>query len=262
MPIITLTSDWQRDSIYLIAIKAKILSICPETNIVDLSHNIATFNIARAAFIVKSSYKNFPENTIHIIAVKSEADAEQKYLIVKYKEQYFISNDNGIFGLIFDEPVEKIVKINTNFVETTFPTLDIFAETACKIATDNKIEEIGKLIPEFNMQFPFRPTTDANSIQGKIVYIDAYKNVISNISKELFEQTSKKRKFIITIKASRNKIKKINKNYYETESGEILAIFNSLGLLEIAMYNGKIAELLSLDLETVVRVDFLDLKLF
>ena len=262
MPIITLTSDWQSDSIYLIAIKAKILSSSPDINIVDLSHNIATFNIGQAAFVVKNSYKNFPKNTIHIIAVKSEAAAEQKYLIVKYKDQYFISNDNGIFGLIFDEPAQKIVQIDKIIEETTFPTLDIFTKTACKIASDNKIEEIGTVISEFNIQFPFRPTTEADSIQGKVIYIDTYKNVITNISKELFERTGKNRKFVITIKASRNKIKKINKNYYETESGEILAVFNSLGLLEIAMYNGKIAELLSLNLETVVRVDFFDLELF
>ena len=74
MPIITLTTDWQSTDFYAGAIKGKILSLCPSANIIDISNNIQTFNFVQAAFIIKNSYKNFPEGTIHIICINSEQD--------------------------------------------------------------------------------------------------------------------------------------------------------------------------------------------
>ena len=131
MSIITLTSDWQNNSFYINAIKAYIVSNCANANIIDLTHSIVPHSITDATFFVKNNYKNFPNNTIHIIAVKSESDENQKHLIVKYAEQYFISNDNGIFSLLFEEPVQKIIQIDNNNEETTFSELNVFAKIAC-----------------------------------------------------------------------------------------------------------------------------------
>ena len=84
-------------------------------------------------------------------------------------------------------------------------------------------------------------------IMGKVLFIDPFKNVVTNISESLFNQISKDRKFAIFVKSNRNKIEKINKKYSESGGGELLAIFNSFGYLELAQYKGKIAEILSID---------------
>jgi len=63
MAILTLTSDWGTKDYYVSAVKGKILSLLPETTIVDITHEIEPFNSIEAAYIIKNAYKNFPEGT-------------------------------------------------------------------------------------------------------------------------------------------------------------------------------------------------------
>jgi len=257
MSVITLISDWQPNSIYLSAVKGQLFSKITDAKIVDISHSIDPFNINQAAFILKNTFKSFPEKTIHLVCISSETKANEDYVIIFYENHYFVGSDNGIFGLIFDHAPNKIVKVNINLFDvTTFPELSIFVNIAVKISNEEQIETLGELTTSYKKLFPLSATYDEDVIQGKVIYIDAFKNAVSNISKELFEQTGKGRKFSIFIKSNRNKIDTINKKYSDSESGEIFAIFNSMNLLEFGQFKGCISELLAIDIETVIRVNF------
>ena len=100
MSIITLTTDFGTKDHFVAKIKAAIISDSPETNIVDISHKISPFNIMEAAYVIENSYKHFPEKTIHIIGVDSEKNPENKHLVVKLNQQYFICADNGIMSIV------------------------------------------------------------------------------------------------------------------------------------------------------------------
>ena len=102
MPIITLTSDWKNNDHYLAAVKGRILKTCPDTVIIDISHQIPPFNLSHAAFVLKNSYLNFPDDTIHLIAVKDEASEKNPHVLVRSGKHHFITADNGIFGLLLD----------------------------------------------------------------------------------------------------------------------------------------------------------------
>ncbi len=260
MSIITLTSDWQNNSVYHAIIKGFISKNSPNTNIIDLKHNIAFMNVAQAAFVIKSCYEHFPENTVHIIAINAEANQKQKPLIVQAENQYFIANNNGIFNLLFDKPVDNIIEIeNANFF-STFPELDVFANVACKFLNGTNVFELGKKITKFNKLFALQAYCDENTIEGKILYIDNYLNVITNITKDVFETERNGRSFVINLKSMKFKIEKISKNYNSIEQGELLAIFNSLGYLELAQAKGRLAEMFQLSVNDVVRVRFGKLK--
>jgi S-adenosylmethionine hydrolase len=102
------------------------------------------------------------------------------------------------------------------------------------------------------------PTIDESVINGSIVYIDSYRNAITNIPKELFEKIGKNRPFDVFIQSNHYKINKINKTYSETSAGELLALFNSLNLLEIAISSGNAADLLNLNINSIIRIKFYD----
>jgi len=87
MHIITLTSDWKEYDFYVASLKGKLLSICPEATLVDITHSIKPFNTAEAAFVLKNSYPHFPDNTIHIIAVNSEPEVGGQLLGAKKGNQ-------------------------------------------------------------------------------------------------------------------------------------------------------------------------------
>jgi S-adenosyl-L-methionine hydrolase (adenosine-forming) len=156
---------------------------------------------------------------------------------------------------LFDEkPIQAFV-IDTQ-LSTSFPELDVFAKVACDIINGANPESIGMPTDKLVRRVSLHATIEDSIIIGRIVYIDSYQNAITNISYELFQQVGKDRQFKIFVQSNGNVISKINKTYQETSPGELLAIFNSINLLEIAISEGNAAELLNLDTNSTVRIKF------
>lgn len=258
MHIITLTSDWIENDYYVASLKGKLLSKCPDSKIVDINHRIRRFNTAQAAFVVRNSYPSFPENTIHIIAVNSEPEEGGQLLAARMANQYFVCADNGMLGLLGGPEPELVVRLDdrSDNQSTSFVSLSIFAEVACALATGTPLKELGIPTDQFNKQVPLRPTIEDHRITGSVIHIDSYENAITNISKDLFERIGKGLPYRIFVQSKHYKIEKISKRYNQVPPGELLAIFNSAGLLEIAMRNGNAASLLKLNTSSTIRVEF------
>ena len=252
MAIITLTSDLGLKDYYVSALKGAIISQLPEITLIDISHQIPTYNIQDAAYILKNSYPGFPKGSIHIIGVKAEYTLQSPHVIVFAGGHYFIAADNGIFSLLLDTAPEKIIEITAN--TSTFPSRDVFAATACRIAKGESIEKMGT--PKTNLleRMPFRATSMPDMIRGTVVYIDSYGNVMTNISQQLFKQVGKGREFIIEF--ARYSISKLSTTYNDVPEGEILALFNATDQLEIAMNNDKANSMLNLKLNDTITIRF------
>jgi len=257
MHVITLTTDWGQNDFYLGSVKGKLLTICPDVHLINLSNQVPAFNTAQAAFVVKNSYRQFPKGSVHIIGVNSNAGTHDRFLAIHMDDQYFITYDNGIYGLLFrDEPAEAVeIKTKKN-INLSFPELDIFIDAACMLIKKQKLSMLGPVVSNFAKTIPLRATIDDSSISGSIIYIDSYQNAITNITRELFNRVGKGRKFEIMVQSNRYRITRLNESYVETTTGEILALFNSLNLLEIAINLGNAAELLGLVINSSVGVSF------
>lgn len=258
MHIITLTSDWNNDDYYVASLKGKLLTQCPDALIVDLSHKVEPFKSAEAAFLVRNSFRNFPEGSIHIIAVNSEPENGKLLLAASIAGHYFICADNGILGMLGESEPDQIVSIaqNTNMQDSSFTSISVFADVACRLAGGIPLEKLGDRLDEFEIPAPLKPTLGENNLIGSVIYIDTYQNAITNISREFFERTGKGRSYTIYVQSKHNVLHKICKKYNEVTDGELLALFNSLGLLEIAIRNGNAAGLLKLTCDSTIRVDF------
>jgi S-adenosylmethionine hydrolase len=259
MAIITLTTDLGLKDHYVSAIKGSILSQLPDVNIVDISHQIPTYNILDAAYILKNAYPNFPKGSIHIIGVKDEQIDEQskqsQYVIVLADGHFFIGTNNGIFSLLLDNPPEKIFEINgTANAVSSFATRDIFAKVACHLAKGGAIEEIAKIKTNLLERMPFRAASMEDMIRGSVVYIDSYGNVITNIHKTLFDQIGKGRSMVIELKST--DINRLSKIYSDVPEGEVLALLNSSDFMEIAINTGKANELLYMKINDTITVRF------
>lgn len=252
MPIITLTTDFGIKDHFVGAIKGTIYSELPDARIVDISHNIAPFNLYETAYILKNSYSSFPKGSIHIVGVDSELTPENKHIAVKIDGHYFICADNGLMSLLLkDYNYEKLVEINIHDrVETSFPVMDVFVKVACHIARGGTLEVIGKPISDTKQLIGLHPTvsSDKTTIKGNIIYIDNYGNSISNITKKFFQEIGKGRDFQIlgdhyNFKLYKNYSDIVNFNLDRDDrhvEGEKLAIFNSANFLEIALYRSNL----------------------
>jgi S-adenosylmethionine hydrolase len=260
MPVITLTSDWGFHDHYVAALKGRILGIDNSLSVVDLNHSVQPFNIAQAAFIIKNSFSFFPEGTVHLICVNTESYNGKNCLALKAEGHFFILGDNGLPGLIFDEeqPLQAVSIEKFGPCLSTFPELELFVPAACYLARSGKFEELGKRIAQPERQVPIRPTIEESVITGSVIYIDSYQNAITNISKSLVDRIGRKRKFEIFIKSNHYKLNRINLSYSETPVGDLLVLYNSSGLLEVAINNGNASDLLGLSIGSVIRIKFND----
>jgi S-adenosyl-L-methionine hydrolase (adenosine-forming) len=252
MPVITLTTEWKPDDFYYGIIKGKLCSFCPKAIIIDNANSIPVFNISHASFVIRNTYNNYPKGSVHIICVHSEANKCQDHLIVKAKDHFFIGTDNGIFNLILNSEPDEVIKISYTGVNDE---LDLFARAAADLILGKKPEELGSKVKGFNEKVPLRATIDKDVIIGRIIFIDSYGNVISNITREIFSRIFENRPYLILIQSNKNCTDHISTKYSDEPAGELLARFNSLDLLEISINGANVAELLSLTVGSVVRVD-------
>ena len=260
MPVVTLTSDWGLHDHYLAAVKGKLLAAEPGIQIIDLNHSIEPFNLAQAAFVLRNSYRHFPPGTIHLVCTNTDSAGEQGCIVIKVEDQFFICADNGLAGLLFEEEQSlEVVRVKPGAVKnSTFPELDIFVPVACRLMQSSSLDGLGTPVKKPEKQVPLRPVIEEAVIIGSVIYIDSYQNAITNISGNLFERIGRGRKFEIFIKSNHYRISQLNQSYHETPVGELLALFNAAGLLEIAISHGNAASLLGLDNGSAVRVKFID----
>ena len=276
MAIITLTTDFGQKDYFAAAVKGAIYNELDDVRIVDISHCISPFHISEASYIIKNAYKSFPKGSIHIIGIDSELTPENKHLAVLLDDHYFLGANNGILSLLASEiKPEKIVEINIHDkIETNFPVLDVFVKVACHIARGGTLDVIGKNIQEIRYLKQIEPliNSDKNQIIGHVIYIDNYGNVITNISRKLFENIGKGRQFTISARmVTFNKVYetysdcinfKIEKDKRGEEDGKKLAVFNSAGYIELAIYKsnpltvGSAASLFGLQNRDTVTIKF------
>jgi S-adenosylmethionine hydrolase len=273
MAIITLTSDFGLKDHHVASMKGAILSELPETTIVDISHNISPFNIFETAYIVKNAIKNFPKETINIIAVDAEYSIENKLIVAKIDGQYFVTADNGTVTLISHNATNIDVfeiDINNN---TDLYSVQTLIKSACHIARGGTMSVIGKPHKELKNITSTNPTIseDGKRVIGSVIYIDNYGNVITNITKEFFNLAKGSYKNF-EIVARNNKWKTTFSRYNEIENfeqketnkkdGQKLALFNSSGFLELAIYRsnlktvGGASTLFGLNYQDTITINF------
>ena len=259
MAIITLTSDWGVKDHYAGAVKGAILRLLPEAQIVDISHHIPAFDLNQAAFIVRNFYRNYPEGTIHILAINTEAAIETPHTLVFHHGHYFIGADNGIFSLLFDDKPTRIIELDIiqDSDYFTFPSRDVFVKVACHIAAGKPIEALGHPKDKLLQKMAFQPVIQGDMIKGKVIYLDNYENAFINITESLFRSIVKNHKFSITFRSANYSIDEISKSYKDVGPGVMLALFSSSGYLEIAICEGKAGSLLGLKMDQLVSVEIL-----
>jgi S-adenosyl-L-methionine hydrolase (adenosine-forming) len=264
MSIVTLTTDLGYRDHYLAIVKALLITKQPNLNIIDLSCEIKANNISDTAYILKNSLPYFPENTIHLVAIKFIVNKSElfnaihvdnsRYLITRYKNQILISPDTGLFSLIdanFNEPVFQLYYEGKN--KSHFFLKDIFIDATIHLLEGKPIEEIASLTLDYYRAEQFESYETENSLRGKGVYVDDFGNIITNISYQKFNDVSKNRQF--EIKLPGKVLNKIYTTYDDVKYGSPLVLFNSFGLLEIAI-NGKSAFNMLCPKEIIKTFDF------
>lgn len=248
MALITLTSDIGRQDFLTGALKGQLLHVNPDFNIIDISHELAPFNYPQASYVCRNAIKNFPANTFHIVMVNLFDRKPDHLLFIRHNEQYIGCADNGLITMILEETPEKIVALPLQPSEqkNTLYCARVFAKAYQSILEGKTMDEIGDNTVDIEVKNPLRPLLGPKFIEGQIIFIDNFENVIINITKEEFEEQRKGRSFKIVFKRDEI-IEKISETYADVNESEKLALFNSANYLEIAINKGNAAGLFGLE---------------
>ncbi|WP_199120823.1 S-adenosyl-l-methionine hydroxide adenosyltransferase family protein [Pedobacter sp. ASV28] len=257
MAIITLTTDLGSKDFYQAALKGSILNILPTVNIVDITHDVPSFNISYAAFVLKNSYSYFPKHTVHLVGIDSVFSESTKYVALRYKDHFFVGADNGIFSLLFEDKPDELVELNImqDLKFLHFPLVDILVKAAVHLAKGGKLKEIGIPTGDIEQRMLLHPVIERDMIRGSVIFIDTFSNVITNITKDLFTKVQRNRDFTLYFRKNET-ITQLSWHYNEVPEGEKLCLFGISNHLEIAINKGKASGLLGLHLNDIVRVEF------
>jgi S-adenosylmethionine hydrolase len=245
MAIVTLSTDIGQQDYIVGAIKGQLLSYNHSLNIVDISHYLSQSNFPEAAYICSNAFQHFPKNTIHIVLLHFFENKVNHLLVAEHKDQFIICADNGILMMITNERPSKVHKISFSNSKTFLETTNLIAQNVNELSQCFSINTIGEMFTEYFTILPLQPTISNNWIKGQIIFIDNFENVVINITKPIFEEQRKGRRFNIVLK--RNEvIEDLSDNYLSVNEGEKVAWFNSAGYLELAVNKGNMAGLFGL----------------
>ncbi len=247
MPLITLITDIGEKDFLAGAIKGQLLRYQQDLNIIDITHSLSPFNYPQAAYVARNAIKNFPTGTFHLILVNIFDEKTDHLLLAEHNGHFIGCADNGLLSMILEEEPQKVVSLvlDPNTQNSTLFFTNVFAKAIHELNNGKTIEEVGVINNQIKIKHHLQPSHGDDWLEGQIIFIDNFENVIVNINKFQFEQHRKGRGFSIVFKRD-EVIEKMSNNYSDVAEGEKLALFNSAGYLEIAVNKGNAAGLFGL----------------
>lgn len=291
--IITLLTDFGNQDAYVGIMKGVIAGINPSANIIDICHTIPPHDILNGAYLLSASYQYFPKGTIHVAVVDPGVGSQRDIICVAIRDYLFLVPNNGILSFIVPEEKPKnIIRVtNTEFFlpspSNTFHGRDIFAPVAAHLSLGIKPQQLGSKINQMeHLDIPQPEHKKTGQLEGRVIYIDRFGNLITNITQSHIEQhisnqslsTTRRdkippilplrkeryakqssifhllrgekeivRKYVIETTLGKKKIMGLSKTYTDVKPGEPLVLFGSAGFLEISINQGNAQKYFKVD---------------
>ncbi len=262
MAIITLLTDFGLKDGFVGIMKGVIWNIAPETQIADITHEIAPQNILEGSLVLAQAAGYFPAGTIHVAVVDPGVGTTRRPIAAQIGDQYFVGPDNGLFtGVIeiAEEHNQKIAfyhLIHPKYwlpqVSRSFHGRDIFAPVAAHLANGVPLVELGTPISEPARIMVPRPEQTVDGWAGQVLSVDHFGNLLTNITPEQLQGRTG-----VVIKVGEEKIEGICQTFGERKPGELVAMIDSSGVLQIAVVNGNAAERLKAGSGTSILLRFI-----
>jgi len=248
-PIITLTTDFGTKDSYVTSMKGVIVSINPEADIIDVTHEITAGAIKEAAYLIDECRHFFPEATIHLAVVDPGVGGERRPLVVEAGGQVFVGPDNGIFWPAIDsDPAALIYHLdNPSYflasVSSTFHGRDIFAPAAAHISMGVKPASMGTAVSEPVRLAIKAPAVEEGILKGEVTRVDHFGNIITNLRREQIEDAFKDGELPV-VKIGGIVLKGFSRTYMDVPEGAATCLIGSSGFLEIVVNRGRASDLL------------------
>ena len=272
--VITLTTDFGTGDGYVASMKGVILGINPQAKVVDISHSVEPQFIRQASFIIHTSWRYFPEGSIHIVVVDPGVGSHRKAVILKTPSAYFVTPDNGTLSYVIhelagmqgahnrsttDQPTSRsmpegceavsltVKEYWRHPVSATFHGRDVFAPVAAHLSLDIPITEFGEKVDSltvFPIPVPFKDAT-GHTI-GHIVHIDRFGNLVTNLRSRDIPPGG------AAVEVRNQRID--NTGHYYSQGSGLMALIGGNDYLELSFRDGNAASLLGASVGDTIKL--------
>jgi S-adenosylmethionine hydrolase len=257
---ITLTTDFGHVDHFVGVMKGVILGIAPDTQIVDISHDVEAFELTEGAFVIAQAYRYFPKKTVHVIVIDPGVGSARRPILAEIAGQYFVAPDNGILSMIFSREPEKKVRHVTNEkyflqpVSRTFHGRDVFAPVAAHLASGVPPSRFGKVIDDYVRVNVDKPTRTGKRVwTGKVLKVDRFGNLITKLHIDEFPEIRTRH---FELNAGLQQISRLASTFSEVPPGEFFVVVGSSGYLEVVANQGSAAKMLGCATGSPVELTF------
>jgi S-adenosyl-L-methionine hydrolase (adenosine-forming) len=253
-PVVAIMTDFGLGESDIGVMKAVIIGITPDAQIIDITHDIPPQNVSLGAWVLSYGYRYYPGGTVFVCVVDPGVGSSRNAIVVHAGDWYFVGPDNGLFSYIYAQQVvhAAVALSNPAFhlpqVSSTFHGRDIFAPVSAHLARGVALHELGtSLDPQALRRIDVGPPERHGSrIDAHILHIDTFGNLITSIPldrvPDLF--TSKHVKIVfLTTQAVVDRRKRF---FAENPGDDQPFIFgDSSGYVGVAVQNGSAARSLN-----------------
>ncbi|MGI6374450.1 MAG: SAM hydrolase/SAM-dependent halogenase family protein [Anaerolineae bacterium] len=257
MPIITLLTDFGLRDSYVAEMKGAILGICPEATLIDISHEVAPQQVAEAAFLLAQTVSAFPLGTVHLAVVDPGVGGARRTVAVATQRALLVAPDNGLLrpalhrlGAYRAVALENRAFWRCDPPSATFHGRDILAPVAAHLACGTPLEALGPGLPALeplpDLELPARA---GDVIHGRIVHIDRFGNLISNVPGAWLAPVLR-----WTVSLGERLTATLQRTYCDVRPGVAIALIGGHGYVEIAINAGDAAQALGLGMGVSIVV--------
>jgi S-adenosylmethionine hydrolase len=257
-PVITLLTDFGTADHYVAAMKGVILSICPNAELVDISHEITPYAIPEGAFTLAQAWQCFPKGTIHLAVVDPGVGSSRRAIAAETSGHYFLAPDNGLLSMVLAGGHNtKIREISAKQyfrqpVSRTFHGRDIFAPVAAHLASGLPINKLGKTIDDPVSGTFAEPVQIAEGAwSGTVLKIDRFGNAITNLERDTFRGIANRP---FRLELGRRAVTRFCATYAGAPKNQPFAIFGSSGYVEISLNQSNAAHALRVASGSAIRL--------
>jgi hypothetical protein len=245
---IALLTDFGEKDFFVPSLKAVIAGINPQAKTIDITHEVSSFDIRAASFILFSCYAFFPAGTVFLAVVDPGVASGRPILLAETRKYFFIAPDNGLLTLpLKNQEIVSLRKVTQSRFwltagTTTFEARDRIAPVAAWLTQGISPDEFGPEVNSYRRLKIKEPVRSGREIAGEILYQDKFGNLMTNISISMFRALrGSKSKPRLSLFLGKRQISRMVMSYAEVKDSRPFILVNSQGLIEIAVNKGSAA---------------------
>jgi len=257
--VITITTDFGHQGPFVATMKGRILERMPRASIIDVTHEVHVYWPAEAGFWLSRAFPYFPQGSVHVAVVDPGVGTRRDIIAMQADGHVFLAPDNGLLAPVRSRVQHTLIhrldlpaaqsRFRLPVPSPTFHGRDIFAPLAAELAAGRaQLADLGPQIQDIVPSWVDDPAVSADHVQGVIITVDHFGNLITNIEGAMLER------FKHPIVRTGGHEMSLRRTYGDARPGDLLALINSFGVLEIAQAEQSAAEALGLGRGTPVNV--------